>query len=199
MQIIPNSFKDWGMGMNRRILMSVLVVTMTLALVGGATFAVFTDTATNPNNTFTAGTVIISLENDGTGLNIPLFNSSVDGEFYPGSPAVTKTLRVHNDGSLPIRLSGFSAVFSGDTTLADGLSIGIVEVDQANPTITYPLYQGAFSNLAGAGVSVAGVQTVSAWVGSVNVGITIWMPTAADDTYQGLNMTADISATAQQL
>ena len=53
------------MSMNRRILMSVLAIAMTLTLVGGATFAYFSDTETSSGNTFTAGTLDLMIRDGG--------------------------------------------------------------------------------------------------------------------------------------
>lgn len=50
------------MSMNRRILMSVLAISITLALVGGATFALFQDTETSSGNTFTSGTLDLKIK-----------------------------------------------------------------------------------------------------------------------------------------
>lgn len=48
--------------MNKRILLSVLTIGAVLAMVGGATTAYFSDTETSKDNTFTAGTIDIAVD-----------------------------------------------------------------------------------------------------------------------------------------
>lgn len=186
--------------MNNRLTITLSLAAILIASVfaGAGTFAYFSDTATSIGNTFTATTVHIYLENDGFGDNRPLYTAG-DGIFYPGSGEVIKTLRVHNDGPVAVKISGFSAIFTGDINLADGLWIKISEVDRDVTTMVYLLYRGAFSGLEGEGVQVSGVQEIDTG-GSVDLSISVWMPedSTNQDIYQGLSMTADISVTAKQ-
>jgi len=48
--------------MNKKIVKSVLMIGAVLAMVGGATFALFSDTETSTGNTFTAGTIDIAVD-----------------------------------------------------------------------------------------------------------------------------------------
>jgi len=48
--------------MNKRILLSVMTIGVVLAMVGGATRALFSDTETSVGNTFSAGTIDISVD-----------------------------------------------------------------------------------------------------------------------------------------
>ena len=50
--------------MNKQILLSILVVATLVALVSGATFAYFSDTETSSGNTFTAGTLDLTIDNE---------------------------------------------------------------------------------------------------------------------------------------
>lgn len=97
--------------MKKKILGSMLMISLVAALVGGATFAYFSDSATNSNNSFAAGTLLI----DDAAL-------SVSGAWdvtnaYPGMSA-TKTFTVKNAGSLPFKftysMAGTGALFGGD-------------------------------------------------------------------------------------
>ena len=96
--------------MKKRLMISIMMIALVAALVGGATFAMFTDTAVNDNNTFAAGTVDIS-----TNPN-PVFNVP---NMAPGDE-VTGTLNVANDGTLDLKYN-FVNTFGGD--LAPVLSI----------------------------------------------------------------------------
>lgn len=79
--------------MRRKIFMSMMMIALVAALVGGATFALFTDTTTNADNTFAAGTVDIS-------AGPQTYNVAIDnmapGDSIPGS------FVVKNEGSLKL-------------------------------------------------------------------------------------------------
>jgi spore coat-associated protein N len=77
--------------MKRKIAVSFLIMALVCALVGGATFALFTDSAANEGNTFSAGTVII-----GAGpqtFTVPVNNMA------PGD-TINGTFVVSNEGTL---------------------------------------------------------------------------------------------------
>ncbi len=59
---------------------------------------------------------------------VPLFHPDTDGYFYPGSPKITKYLKVVNVGDLPFRICMLNATFRGDVYLATGLQIEILEL-----------------------------------------------------------------------
>jgi len=69
-----------------KIFMSMLVIALAAALVGGATMAWFTDEATNVGNTFTAGTVdIVAHRGMGDPSLGPMFYTTfAEGTVPPG-------------------------------------------------------------------------------------------------------------------
>ncbi len=73
--------------MNKRVLMSVLAIAITLVLVGGATFTYFQDTETSTGNTFTAGTLDLKMQGGtqpwGDGITEAQWTMS---DMAPGSP-----------------------------------------------------------------------------------------------------------------
>lgn len=79
--------------MRSKIFMSMMMIALVAALVGGATFALFTDTTTNANNTFAAGTVKISA---GTQTYTVAVDNMAPGDSIPGS------FVVKNEGSLKL-------------------------------------------------------------------------------------------------
>ncbi|HLC03369.1 MAG TPA: TasA family protein [Anaerolineales bacterium] len=84
--------------MRSRALFSVLVIAAALALVGGATFAVFTDTQT-AEGTVNAGTIdlyLLESDDDDNGANEFVFE--VTENLLPGETA-TGTVRLRNDGN----------------------------------------------------------------------------------------------------
>lgn len=124
---------------------------------------------------------------------VPLFNPTKDGYFCPGSPIITKNIEVKNVGNIPFRIYRCSATFYGDTYLATGLQIKIVELGNGKGAKAHLLYIGRLSMLR-TGIALSGRIEVAGQK-SVTLQITLWMPKTAGNTYQGLNMTADIDIT----
>jgi hypothetical protein len=124
---------------------------------------------------------------------VPLFHPDVDGYFYPGSPKITKYLKLINVGDLPFRICRFNASFSGDVYLATGLQIEILELGKGRGEKPNLLYNGTLIDL-GEGVNVYGKRAVPPKE-SVTLQISVWMPATAGNEYQGLTVTADISIT----
>jgi hypothetical protein len=124
---------------------------------------------------------------------VPLFHPDVDGYLYPGSPKITKYLKLINVGDLPFRICRFNASFSGDIYLATGLQIEIFELGKGRGEKPNLLYNGTLMGL-GEGVNVYGKRAVSPKE-SVTLQISVWMPATAGNEYQGLTVTADISIT----
>jgi predicted ribosomally synthesized peptide with SipW-like signal peptide len=132
--------------------LAVLSISSMLALgfiVGGATYAIFTDSASNTNNAFTAGTINISEKRDrGDSVPGPMFYTDISdtnttdpgkyaynvpksdllypyggeaiGGWAPGD-TVQRTLIVESAGSLEARMSGLSASISGSYEIRDSL------------------------------------------------------------------------------
>lgn len=126
---------------------------------------------------------------------VPLFNPDKDDCFYPGSPKIAKTLEVVNVGDLPFRICSFNATFYGDTYLATGLQIEILELGKGKGEEPHLLYNGTMSNLSG-GIEVNGKRATPSKQ-SVTLQFTVWMPETAGNEYQGLTMTADIAITVR--
>ncbi|MEM0007818.1 MAG: hypothetical protein QXH40_06170 [Candidatus Bathyarchaeia archaeon] len=126
---------------------------------------------------------------------VPLFHPDVDGHFYPGRPKVTKYLRLINVGDLPFRICMLNATFEGDTHLADGLQIEILELGKGRREKPNLLYNGTLSNLA-EGIKVYGKRAVPP-KDSVTLQISVWMPATAGNEYQGLTVTAYIAITVR--
>ena len=124
-----------------------------------------------------------------------LFYPKKDGHFYPGSPKITKNLEVINVGDVPFRICRFNATFHGNTHLADGLQMEILELGKGRGEKPNLLYNGTLSSLA-EGVEVDGKSAVPQGK-SVTLQFTVWMPETAGNEYQGLTMTADIAVTVR--
>lgn len=93
----------------RRIYLSVLAIAATLALVGGATYAVFTSQATNVNNTFSTGNAELLLKNSAEDSYSPTKGGAIWPNLYPG---YTKSYDVwlKNTSSSPINFEVYPDV-----------------------------------------------------------------------------------------
>jgi predicted ribosomally synthesized peptide with SipW-like signal peptide len=136
--------------MKTKMFMSMLVIALAAALVGGATMAIFTDTETNTGNTFTAGTVTLGIGSTTLEANA---GNMAPGDVRGGSFNVTNT------GLLELRFDVSAAtsgnLFAGATPatvggLADDQNVVLAPGASAtvNFTVSLPLaagnsYQGA--------------------------------------------------------
>ena len=172
---------------NTKIVMPIVIITLVLSLV------IFTV------NQPSASAHAIFLGRKEKSLEIELspqqrlFHSDKDGYFYPGSPKITKNLEVINVGDVPFRICRFNATFDGDTHLATGLQMEILEPGKGKGEKPNLLYNGTLSSLT-EGVEVSGKSAVPQGK-SVTLQFTVWMPETAGNEYQGLSMTADIAVT----
>ena len=94
--------------MNRKILVSVMVIALAGALVGGGIYAYFSDTETSTGNTFTAGTLNLVPSTSGTGpggkYTVTAGGDGVNGKVVfttlaPGDSG-SITWELENDGNL---------------------------------------------------------------------------------------------------
>ena len=87
--------------MNSRIILSALSIFVTLALVGGATYAYFSDSGTSNDNVFASGTFDLKLSDDTPETDqddvIASFGAANLG---PGGCTSTQQLRVKNSGTI---------------------------------------------------------------------------------------------------
>ncbi|MEM0095694.1 MAG: hypothetical protein QW660_03565 [Candidatus Bathyarchaeia archaeon] len=126
---------------------------------------------------------------------VPLFHPDKDGYFYPGSPKITKYLKVVNVGDLPFRICMLNATFDGDVYLATGLQIEILELGKGKGEKPNLLYNGTLSGL-GEGIEVNGKRAIPPKQ-SVTLQLSVWMPITAGNEYQGLTLKADIAITVR--
>ncbi|GAB6172787.1 hypothetical protein JCM15765_22650 [Paradesulfitobacterium aromaticivorans] len=141
-------------------------------LIGAGTFAIFSDSATNTGNTFTAGTVEISLDKpDGTKYFDIANIAPGDG----GSAPVIVT----NEGSLELRYDISETLAGALAAAPNGLVVTIA--DSAGNVIV----PGDNNRVLAAGAS----ETLTVgWA----------LPLAADNTYQGTSATLGLTFDAEQ-
>lgn len=85
----------------KRILLSILTITLVVGIAVGATRAYYSDSATSTSNSFHSGTLNLKLKNDGGSS----YSDSVTGTFdasdmVPGGPTVTGKVWLKNEGTV---------------------------------------------------------------------------------------------------
>ncbi|MBP1759269.1 MAG: hypothetical protein H6Q63_186 [Firmicutes bacterium] len=113
--------------MKKRILVSLATMGIVATLVGGATFAIFTDQSTNASNTFTAGTLEVEAGAQNT-QGVVLTNMA------PGD-TIDGTFVVTNTGTLELRFDT-TANISG--TIFEGTTPAVVTIDNAADVVVAP-------------------------------------------------------------
>ena len=170
----------------KKIIGLSIVAVLIIGMVGGGTWALFTDEETSTGNSFTAGTVELTL---GEGGSIPF----TVGNMAPGDIAVA-TADVFNDGTLALRYAM--------TTVVDSDS-GASLADQLTCTITAgggDLYNGSLSG-AFIGDPDPGDQGDDRELGiggSEILTFTVTMPIDTSDAYQGASCSVNFTFNAEQ-
>lgn len=183
--------------MNRKIALSAISILSTLALVGGATFAAFSSSATNPGNTFGAGTLVLNINGAPGSSSSPKFTIA---NAYPGQ-VETQVIVLSNSGTVPSSTTKLTSIAHSTSTspdLGDKLTLELWDdvngddnidggdVMRGSAHITDP----AWSNIdLGFGLTAGGSHQLIARV---------TFDAGANDTYQGSNSTFDFNFQANQ-
>ncbi|GAB4259526.1 TasA family protein [Thermincola ferriacetica] len=110
--------------MKKRIALSFMMIALVATLVGGATFAYFTNSASNVGNTFTAGTLAILADDQETTTSFNVTNMA------PGDNG-SDTVVVKNNGSLALKYN-MTLVTNGE--LFVGNNPVVITVKDSNGT-----------------------------------------------------------------
>lgn len=137
--------------MKRRFLVSFVMIALAALLIGGASFAIFTDTDSNAANDFNAGTVVVAAgtQTYSVGLTNMAPGDTINGSFV-----------VSNTGTLELR---FDTAANTSGVLFEGATPAVVTI--ANPSdvvvaaggtavVTYSVYMpigadNGYQNAAG--------------------------------------------------
>ena len=112
---------------NKKIALSLLSIASALVIVGGATFAFFSDTKTSTENTFAAGTLEVSITDQNADT---LFESeAIVSNWAPGDQSFVN-FDVKNVGSLPVNLRGFATGTWGDSGLDSQNMVKVIQVER---------------------------------------------------------------------
>lgn len=130
--------------MKKKVLSSLMIMGLSATLIGGATFAWFTNTAASSSNVFQAGTLHVGIKGDDTYFsNGPVTKTfSFAGNLQPGD-IVTRTaegargssvIEVKNTGNLNAVVMKRFHITSDDAQLANALVFTNFHVEWLNPS-----------------------------------------------------------------
>lgn len=108
-----------------KLFISLMVLALAGTLIGGATFAWFTDSATSANNSFKAGT--LSLDNDALAADFAFEIPNM----APGDVTEEYSVTIKNDGTLP--LGWFGKFVMGESILKNVIYIKDMQMEFLNP------------------------------------------------------------------
>ena len=191
---------------NKRITMSAFSIVTALSLMGGATYAYFTDSVTSQNNTFSTGTLDINIsQNDPDPESFDNIESI--SNWAPGDSQLVE-FNIQNAGSLPVHLRGFAAgAWTGTFPEAFTPDPNLVQVTR----VQYRLNgAGTWTNLVGDGTTpltgvfhfgTNGLETdlFNVTPGTqVNLRLTVLFDEDAGNEYQGKTYNAKVQVHAKQ-
>ncbi|MFZ4517312.1 MAG: TasA family protein [Microthrixaceae bacterium] len=183
-------------GLTNKVLLTLGLVGLTVAAVGAAAVATFTST-TNASQQASSGTVAFaSISTNGAGQRLTVAATDI----APGD-TIQRAVTLTNTGTIDmlpgaVNLTTSASPSSLLDTGANGLTMVIdkcsVAWTEAGPPYTYTCGGTTTSVLAsrpviGSGVALSNITTTP---GTPNfLRVTVTLPTAADNTYQGLTST----------
>ena len=185
--------------MLKKLVATLLVISAVASFAAFGSFAIFTDTQSVPNNTFTTGTVDIST-NPTTAL--VTFSGMAPGD------QVTNPITVSNAGTLQLRYAVTSTttenVLAGqlDLTIKTGVTTCTNGGFVTDGTVIYG--PGDLGSVAGTNVignpaqgNQGGDRTLNASANEV-LCFNVQLPASTGNTYEGLTTTATLSFQAEQ-
>lgn len=111
--------------MNKKIALSAMSILTSLALMGGATFAFFSDVGSSTGNIFGAGSLNLQLDDNNETFTDNVSLSIIATNLMPGS-SFTDSISLHNEGSLPIAEVEFGANQTDNVNGGDGSDLADV-------------------------------------------------------------------------
>lgn len=169
------------MSIKKKLGLALATTALGATLVGAGTFAIFTDSATNTNNTFSAGTLDINVGAE------TAFTGTI-ANLAPGDSGV-QTFNVTNDGSLELRYDVAQALASGPGTLVLGDALKDLSF-----TIEYSADNGVTWNSV-----IPGDNNIVMAPGDTHkYRVSYSLPLAADNAYQGKSSAFQLTFNAEQ-
>lgn len=193
--------------MSKRLLVSLIVIALSVAVIGAGTFAYYSDTETSKDNAFTAGSLDLSVWGGSAWVNgatVPSINAAFDSKvnnLKPGDADVL-TIPVMNSGTLAgkpsltiknlLEAAGVSPEPEASPDTADlGAKINLVVSFDGTPVASGTLRGLAGSPLTAPSLSLPGGSAAKNWtiamsIDGASVGNEIMGDTATCDVEFGL-------------
>lgn len=135
---------------NKKILISAMSIVTSLAMLGGATFAFFSDTATSNGNTFSAGTFDLNVSDDNEGFGSAVTASMVTPAGWAPGDVSGGFICFKNNGSVDIQqilfaLSSTNASDAGND-LDNYVYVDTIELGDVTSTPTACNATGTFGS-----------------------------------------------------
>lgn len=146
--------------MNKKVLLSVLIITIIVVGAGTATWAYLTATRTASTNKFTAGTLDLDVSANGNKLEPFVIENMGDNANISG----TKTWTIKNTGTLPGRLLvRLQNLVNKENTCAND------QEKTADPTCDQPSKDGNLGGVVSLNIALDGVDKVNSTLATANV------------------------------
>lgn len=179
--------------MNTKIALSAMSILASLALLGGATFAFFSSTATSTGNVFGSGTLTLQLDDNNDEVPASTITASFgDSSMAPGD-STSGFISMHNDGSIDIAKVNLSSTetVSSSPDLADKLNITSAKIGTESTCTTSPTdITSSFTTLAA--LNSAGLDLPSSAIAAGAdkfLCMTFTLDSGTGDAYQGKSIT----------
>lgn len=161
----------------KKILISILAIALVAAFVGVGVYAEFTDTETSTTNSFTAGTLNLTVD-DLEGASVPVYITETELKPGDNNSAAPVSISLDNIGSIAGNLT-IKCDATGSAELAGEID---VTIDDGTVSVTKKLSAWASAEAFGA-ISAKGTKTVTM----------VWsLPGSAGDNIQGDGVTFSI-------
>lgn len=191
--------------MNSKIAMSALSIMGSLAIMGGATFAFFSSSATSTGNVFASGNLELLIDDNNESTPSATITASIgDTDMAPGD-FVSGFVSLHNDGSITIAEVNIDSVqtVTSSPDLATQMNIQSATIgDDQACTVNQVVATGSFpSTLAGLDADPDGVDlpgTSLAPAQTKYLCMTFQFNSTADNTYQGKSITETFTFVGHQ-
>jgi predicted ribosomally synthesized peptide with SipW-like signal peptide len=190
--------------MNKKIAFSMMSILTSLALMGGATFAFFSSTATSTGNVFATGSLTLLLDDNNESTPAATVTSSLGGTLVPGS-STTGSISLHNGGSIKIAEVNIDSAqtVTSNPDLAEKLNITAAKIGDDDTCVTNTVdVKSTFpATLALLDSDTDGIDLPGTDLNPSQkkyLCLTLTLDSATDNTYQGKTITETFTFVGHQ-
>ncbi len=180
--------------MNTKIALSGLSIFAALALMGGATFAFFSGSATSVGNIFGSGTLILQLDDNDESTPVATVTASLGGSNLAPGATVSGSISMHNGGSVSIAEVnvGSTETVSSSPDLATKLNITAANIgtDSTCATGTVNVLSSMPATLAALNTTTVDLPSSGLTAGATKyLCLSLTLDSGTDDTFQSKSIT----------